>query len=159
MSRENGTGADDRRALHLDATDAAPRIRVLSVRGEIDMITAPGLRTAMLAEIAAFPARLVVDLTRVRFMGSNGLAILMEALEEATTAGVEMRSSRRRVPSSGPCGSPACRGSWTFARRCPMRSEAEPRQSSGRCGVLTPIGWCVCAPRQPTIGRLAHRPA
>jgi anti-sigma B factor antagonist len=51
---------------------------VLAVRGEIDLSNAEQLRTAVVGQ--ALPGRrLVLDLTDVRFMGSPGVTILVEA--------------------------------------------------------------------------------
>jgi anti-sigma B factor antagonist len=47
--------------------------------GEIDMTTASALREA-LANAAQVSARVVLDLTSVRFMDSSGIAVLLDAL-------------------------------------------------------------------------------
>jgi anti-sigma B factor antagonist len=52
---------------------------VVSLAGELDLYNAPVLRTALLAECAAAPERLVVDLSGVEFIDSTALGILIEA--------------------------------------------------------------------------------
>jgi anti-sigma B factor antagonist len=52
---------------------------VVSLAGELDLYNAPQLRTALLAECAAAPERLVVDLSAVEFIDSTALGVLIEA--------------------------------------------------------------------------------
>ncbi|HWC38071.1 MAG TPA: STAS domain-containing protein [Acidimicrobiales bacterium] len=54
------------------------RSTVLSVQGELDMATAPELRTA-LARLANRKCDVVVDLSRVTFMDSSGIRVLLDA--------------------------------------------------------------------------------
>jgi anti-anti-sigma factor len=53
---------------------------VVSVRGELDLATVPILRDGLdsLGEVSAAPSPLVIDLTAVTFIGSAGLALLVE---------------------------------------------------------------------------------
>ena len=52
---------------------------IVSLAGELDLYNAPALRTALLAECAAAPERLVVDMTEVEFIDSTALGVLIEA--------------------------------------------------------------------------------
>jgi anti-sigma B factor antagonist len=52
---------------------------VVSLVGELDLYNAPALRAALLAECAAAPERLVVDLGGVEFVDSTALGVLIEA--------------------------------------------------------------------------------
>jgi anti-sigma B factor antagonist len=52
---------------------------VVSLAGELDLYNAPALRTALLAECATAPDRLVVDLAAVEFVDSTALGVLIEA--------------------------------------------------------------------------------
>jgi anti-sigma B factor antagonist len=64
--------------------------RVLSASGEIDIISAPALRSALMP--ALDDAELVVlDLSEVSFLGSTGLAVLVEAREQAQNRSGELR--------------------------------------------------------------------
>jgi len=57
---------------------------VVTVRGEVDVMTAPRLRDAVARAFDAPEAGAVVlDLTGVTFLGSNGLAALVDAVTEA----------------------------------------------------------------------------
>lgn len=74
--------------LGVDVEVPRPGVHVVRAAGELDMLTAPTLRDALLAELADRPARLVIDLTEVSFLGSNGLAVLVETRKAADGAGV-----------------------------------------------------------------------
>lgn len=52
---------------------------VVSVRGEVDLYTAPHLWESIDAAIADVPSELVIDLTHVRFLDSTGLSLLVRA--------------------------------------------------------------------------------
>jgi anti-sigma B factor antagonist len=68
-------------AYHIQSSDQ-DGARVLQVSGEIDIIGAPALRAALMP--ALDDTRLVVlDLSEVSFLGSSGLAVLVEAREQA----------------------------------------------------------------------------
>jgi anti-anti-sigma factor len=75
------------------------RCRVtLTVIGEIDMVTGDHFRTAMdsavdaavLAAVAAEPAAVVIDLDRVAFMDSTGIAALVHAHSRAEEHRVDL---------------------------------------------------------------------
>jgi anti-anti-sigma factor len=57
-------------------------VSVVSISGEIDLVTAPALEQAIAAVIADGPAALVIDLSEVEFLGSVGLKILAATYEE-----------------------------------------------------------------------------
>jgi anti-sigma B factor antagonist len=72
-----GEGQQDRDpVVGIDHRDGAV---VVSLAGELDLYNAPVLRTALLAECAAAPTRLVVDLSGVEFIDSTALGVLIEA--------------------------------------------------------------------------------
>jgi anti-sigma B factor antagonist len=52
---------------------------VVEVTGEVDMVTAPTLRRTILAALEDHPPVMVIDLLAVGFLGSAGLALLLEA--------------------------------------------------------------------------------
>jgi len=63
-------------------------ITIFDVSGDIDLATSPELRLALLREIRdARRARVVVNLTAVRYMDSSGLASLVESLKAARDLG------------------------------------------------------------------------
>ncbi|MDQ4103371.1 MAG: STAS domain-containing protein [Actinomycetota bacterium] len=75
-------GALSSDVLDLQVTEHGPHVRVVTVGGEIDALTAPELDVLLTTQLAA--ASLVVDLERVRFLGSAGLSVLLAANELAT---------------------------------------------------------------------------
>lgn len=62
---------------------------VLSVRGDLDVATAPQLRDALVSVIAP-RCRVVVDLEAVDFVDSAGLGILVSGLKRARAQGGEL---------------------------------------------------------------------
>jgi anti-sigma B factor antagonist len=68
---------------------------VLAVSGEVDMLTAPQVKAAVVSVLAGSPPVMVIDLLAVSFLGSAGLAVLVEA---AQTAG---ERTRLRVVAAG----------------------------------------------------------
>ncbi|WP_325052078.1 STAS domain-containing protein [Nocardia stercoris] len=56
---------------------------VLTVTGEVDLATAPALETAIDATLADNPANLIIDLARVTFLASAGMAALVAAYRRA----------------------------------------------------------------------------
>ncbi len=64
---------------------------VVSVSGEVDLATAPGLRERLQALIAEGKARLVIDLDDVGFLDSTALGVLIGALRRARSAGGDVR--------------------------------------------------------------------
>lgn len=56
---------------------------VLTVRGEIDLYTAPLLRTAVAQAVDRTSELVVIDLAEVTFMASSGLSVLVAALDKA----------------------------------------------------------------------------
>jgi len=55
----------------------------VTVSGELDAFTAEVLRTEMSAVEAAAPRRIVLDLHRVRFLDSSGLAVILGVRERS----------------------------------------------------------------------------
>jgi anti-sigma B factor antagonist len=64
--------------IALSATQPAAGVTVLAVSGEVDMVSAPALRDALVNGLAD-GGTFVVDMTGVTFLGSAGLAVLVEA--------------------------------------------------------------------------------
>ena len=52
---------------------------VVSVWGEVDVATAPALRTALATVLTERPRVLVIDLSAVTFLASSGMLVLAEA--------------------------------------------------------------------------------
>jgi len=62
----------------------------LTVRGELDLATAPKLDAAVDEELAAGPTALVIDLTPTIFMDSSGARTLVIVARRAQDAGVAL---------------------------------------------------------------------
>ncbi|WP_231122516.1 STAS domain-containing protein [Mycobacterium colombiense] len=76
-------------------------VSVVSVSGEIDLVTAPALEQAISAVVADSPTALIIDLSAVEFLGSVGLKILAatyERLSRETGFGVVARGPATRRP-------------------------------------------------------------
>jgi len=54
---------------------------VLPIQGEIDVHVSPGIAASLKAMAVEKPATLVVDLSRVSYIDSSGLAVLIEAMQ------------------------------------------------------------------------------
>ena len=65
-------------------------VSVVSVAGEIDMLSAPELRSCVSQQLGGC-STLVLDLTNVSFLGSAGLAVLVEALQHSKRRGIALR--------------------------------------------------------------------
>jgi anti-sigma B factor antagonist len=63
---------------------------VLNVGGEVDLSTAPALRSAVDDVLVSGRRRLVVDLADVTFMDSSGLSVLVAGFKAMREAGGEM---------------------------------------------------------------------
>ena len=61
---------------------------VLSVRGAVDMLSAPQFTEAICAALGNAPAGLIVDLTGVEFLASVGMSVLVAAQEAADAMSV-----------------------------------------------------------------------
>jgi anti-sigma B factor antagonist len=94
-----GGDADDQ--ITLSTRTAAPGQVVIEVGGEVDMLTSPQLRATVLEHFASGSGTelVVLVLDEVTFLGTSGLAALIEVRESAHTAGVELRlaCTARRV--------------------------------------------------------------
>jgi anti-sigma B factor antagonist len=62
-------------------------VAVLSLRGEIDVYTAPRMRQAIVDLVDAGSLNIVVDMQNVDFLDSTGLGVLVEGLKRVRTRG------------------------------------------------------------------------
>jgi anti-sigma B factor antagonist len=60
---------------------------VLPLEGEIDLHVSPRIAASLQAMIAAKPKQLVVDLSKVSYIDSSGLAVLIEGMQTVTRYG------------------------------------------------------------------------
>jgi anti-sigma B factor antagonist len=97
-SIRRGSDVDDQ--ITLSTSTPSPGKVVLEVGGEVDMLTSPQLRAAVLEQFEADGVGTVVlVLDGVTFLGTSGLAVLIEVREAAQNAGVDLRlvCTARRV--------------------------------------------------------------
>jgi anti-sigma B factor antagonist len=94
-----GGDADDQ--ITLSFRRPAPSQIVIDVGGEVDMLTSPQLRAAVLEQFEPSTEieLVVLGMDDVTFLGTSGLAVLIEVREAAHAAGVELRlaCTARRV--------------------------------------------------------------
>ena len=75
-----------------EITDSGqPGVRVLGVRGEIDVATSPEMRCHLVEMLADRPELVIVDLTDVTFIDSTGLGVLVEAVTTARAGDGDLR--------------------------------------------------------------------
>ena len=67
--------------------DSGTGATVLTVAGEVDMLTAPLLRQRLDEHFGADRAPIIVDLSRVGFFGSNALAVVVDFHQRASAEG------------------------------------------------------------------------
>jgi anti-anti-sigma factor len=73
---------EDERVCTIDQRSDAT---VVSVSGDLDVMSAPIVREALIASLAANPSgHLVVDLSDVRFLDSTGIGVIVAAHTRAT---------------------------------------------------------------------------
>lgn len=76
--------------LTVTAHPVPPSAVVITVRGEVDLVTTPLLRDRLLAHLHHTAPQMIVDLTRVGFLGAAGLTALLTARETAIATGIKM---------------------------------------------------------------------
>jgi anti-sigma B factor antagonist len=64
--------------------------QALTVRGELDIATAPRLLEAVAELLATSPQAFVVDLTPTKFLDSSGARTLVHVAKQASAAGAEL---------------------------------------------------------------------
>lgn len=75
--------------LVVETNEAGPWT-VLALEGEIDLYTAPKLKEQISTLVGRERAQIVVDLSRVNFLDSTGLGVLIGGLKRAREKGGEL---------------------------------------------------------------------
>jgi anti-sigma B factor antagonist len=65
-------------------------VAVVTVGGEIDLYTAPQLRTELVESLALGARRLVVDMSRAEFCDSTGISVLLSAMKRSRDRGGDL---------------------------------------------------------------------
>jgi anti-anti-sigma factor len=91
MERDHPEVADEDGLLRITPVDAGGAV-VVAAAGEVDLATGPKLRAAV-AELLERPGPVpvVIDLTEVNFLGSTGIAVLVDAHWEAAQLHVPLK--------------------------------------------------------------------
>ena len=63
------------------------RANVLGLKGEIDLHVSPAVTESLNAKIKKKPERIVIDLSRVTYIDSAGIAVLILAMQEVEAYG------------------------------------------------------------------------
>jgi len=66
-------------------------VRVITLRGEVDLATGPTLRAALLQELADGRVRIVVNLSHLAFCDSTGLSIFARFHQQCSAEGGWLR--------------------------------------------------------------------
>ena len=90
-TRTSADSALDEDALTLTTRTGRDGAVTVSVAGEVDTFTAPTLRSALDGELEWQPPKLVLDLRGIRFLGSGGLAVLVQTQVSADARGIALR--------------------------------------------------------------------
>jgi anti-sigma B factor antagonist len=64
---------------------------IVELRGELDVSTAPELRERLLGTLVGQPGSLILDLSRLRFMDSTGVTVLVATQQRADLRGWTLR--------------------------------------------------------------------
>jgi anti-sigma B factor antagonist len=65
----------------------AARPRVISLEGEIDLHVSPRIAATLTTAVKEKPRNLIVDLAKVSYIDSSGLAVLIEAMQSVEKYG------------------------------------------------------------------------
>jgi anti-sigma B factor antagonist len=88
---DEGTEAPFDDVITLSTTTGEDGVVIVTVVGEVDTFTAPVLRSSLDTQLEQQPRELVIDLSGVQFLGSAGLAVLVETQKSARSRDVELR--------------------------------------------------------------------
>jgi anti-sigma B factor antagonist len=73
------------------STSTEDGVVTVTVVGEVDTFTAPVLRSTLDSQLELQPRELVIDLSGVQFLGSAGLAVLVETQKSSRSREVALR--------------------------------------------------------------------
>jgi anti-sigma B factor antagonist len=86
-----GAGVHASEFLDTEISQPVPGTVLLTVRGEVDTLTAPTFTTAAEELLTTAGDALIVDLTGVRFLASSGLAVLISSAHRAEERKLRLR--------------------------------------------------------------------
>jgi len=77
--------------LSLSTRTGEDGVVTVTATGEVDALTAPTFRLVLDSQLRRRPPELVVDLSGIRFLGSAGLTVLVDAHRAASDRDVALR--------------------------------------------------------------------
>jgi anti-sigma B factor antagonist len=86
-----GTEAPFDDVITLSTSTDEDGVVTVTVVGEVDTFTAPVLRSTLDSQLEQQPSELVIDLSGVQFLGSAGLAVLVETQKSSRARDVALR--------------------------------------------------------------------
>ena len=86
-----GTEAPFDDVITLSTSTGEDGVVTVTVVGEVDTFTAPVLRSTLDSQLEQQPRELVIDLSGVQFLGSAGLAVLVETQKSSRSRDVGLR--------------------------------------------------------------------
>ena len=83
-------------------TEAIGNVRILRIRGEVDLYSSPEVRKAIMTLTQQKSPIVLIDMARVSYMDSSGIATLVEGLQQTSKykgkfAVINLRSTVREV--------------------------------------------------------------
>jgi len=80
---------EDAGALRIDVSEHPPPVR-MTLSGEFDIRCADAAAHALEDLLGRGPDKVVIDLSRLKFMDSTGVRFLVEGLDKAHAGGIEL---------------------------------------------------------------------
>jgi len=77
-------------------TTSEKKLTTVEVSGEVDLYSSPDLRKVLLDLTGSKTATILVDLGKVRYMDSSGVATLVEALQQVGAYGGNLKLANLR---------------------------------------------------------------
>ncbi len=77
--------------LKVSPRSCAGGVQALDLEGEVDVYTAPALRQAIMDQVENGAKHLLIDLTRVEYLDSTGLGILIGGVKRLKEQGGSLR--------------------------------------------------------------------
>jgi anti-anti-sigma factor len=84
---ESGSPGGDDLGVHASSIDG---VSILAVNGELDTFTAPRLAEAINHGLATSTTALVVDLSKLEFLASAGMSVLLDGHKSAQGSGKQL---------------------------------------------------------------------
>jgi anti-sigma B factor antagonist len=81
-------------------------VTVLTVAGELDLLTVPDFAASLAGTCAEGAGPLVLDLTAVTFLDSSGINAIVQAAQSADSAGTRLLVVADLADSANPVGRP-----------------------------------------------------